>query len=57
MLNAEDTKERIRKLRLKVISEPLVSGSTGDLDQQIANKNELQKDWETGSSLLGMIYL
>ena len=53
MLNAEDTKERIRKLRLKVISDPTDINSTSNtqdvqktsngLEDKLVVKNENKK--------------
>ncbi|MFL2802240.1 MAG: hypothetical protein ACJ0DD_05710 [Paracoccaceae bacterium] len=46
MLNAEDTKERIRKLRLKVISEPTDSTFADNLNQDIGKSAEIIQEWK-----------
>ena len=46
MLNAEDTKERIRKLRLKVISEPADTSFAENINQNIADRFKSLKEWK-----------
>ena len=50
MLNAEDTKERIRKLRLKVVSGPTDPKIEDSINQDTVTNAEIITEWQDASA-------